>query len=242
MAWQIPFGIWLAHAALGGLLVFSAGFLAARLCRQPIQRLRVIELTLLGCLLVPWLSLVSGVPQWSLGWLPASEPRAEAPMPPALPLDGRFEERERLEQAVFAERAKERTAENANAPSVPQPPSSEPVPAPIELPQLADAGRWFTTLAMLLGGYVAFTFGFVIWWIAGLVKLLRLVRSTYPLPDTVRAVFRHIAGEAGNRVRLLASERIDLPLTFTWRHPVIVVPASLCQSSDERALRFCLAH
>src|SRR5438132_14434281 len=97
MAWHIPFGVWLAHAALGGLLVFGAGCLAARLCREPVRRLRLIELTLLGCLLVPWLSLVSGLPQWSLGWLASSEPVAETPIPPVMALGRRVDERERLE-------------------------------------------------------------------------------------------------------------------------------------------------
>ena len=52
MAWHVPFWNWLAHAAVGALVVLAAGCLAAACCRQPVRRLRLIELTLLGCLLV----------------------------------------------------------------------------------------------------------------------------------------------------------------------------------------------
>src|SRR5438876_12097610 len=75
MAWHTPVWYWLAHAALGSFLILVLGSLAVRLCREPARRIRLIELTLLGALLVPWLSLLPGMPRWSLGWL--SEPRTE---------------------------------------------------------------------------------------------------------------------------------------------------------------------
>ena len=71
MAWHIYLWNWLAHAALGALLILAAGCLAVRLCRQPVRRLRLAELTMLGCLLAPWLHLVPGLPGYPLGWLRA---------------------------------------------------------------------------------------------------------------------------------------------------------------------------
>src|SRR5262249_17808622 len=82
MTWQTPVWNWLAHAAVGNLLVLAVGCVGAALCRQPVRRLRLIELTFLGCLLAPWLSLVSGLPQWSLGWLDVPAATAAALDPP----------------------------------------------------------------------------------------------------------------------------------------------------------------
>src|SRR5690348_6997571 len=83
MAWQTGFLHWLAHAALGAFLLLAAGCLAVRLCRQPVLRLRLAELTLLGCLLSPWLHLVPGLPHYSLGWLEAARGEQAVPAPGA---------------------------------------------------------------------------------------------------------------------------------------------------------------
>ena len=69
MSWYTAVWHWLAQAALGGTLILLAGCLAVRLVRQPVRRLRLIELTLLGGLAVPWLTYVSALPHWSAGLL-----------------------------------------------------------------------------------------------------------------------------------------------------------------------------
>ena len=73
LAWR-----WLAHAAVGGLIVLCLGSLAARLCRQPVRRARVVVLTLLGGFAVPWLGFLPIAPKWSAGFVLAI-PRASAP-------------------------------------------------------------------------------------------------------------------------------------------------------------------
>src|SRR5438309_11574906 len=107
MSWHIPVWYWLAHAAVGTLLVSAAGCLGAALCRQPVRKLRLIEMTLFGCLLAPWLSLLSGLPQWSLGWLGAPDSPAfvratiETAASPAGAEDV-VDARQRLDRAVLA--------------------------------------------------------------------------------------------------------------------------------------------
>ena len=44
MSWHTTVWLWLAHAAMGGTLVLLAGCLAVRLSRQPVRRLRLIEI------------------------------------------------------------------------------------------------------------------------------------------------------------------------------------------------------
>jgi beta-lactamase regulating signal transducer with metallopeptidase domain len=240
MAWHIPFWYWLAHAALGGLLVLGVGCLAASLCRQPVRRLRLIELTLLGCLLTPWLSLLSGVPQWSLGWLASTDSPAVAVAASGSAIEDRSVDREQLDRAVLAARTEQSVDEKATV-IVPPPLSSEPAPVAPEMPRPAAAAM-VATPAMLVAAYVALAVGFALWWLAGVVQLVLLVRSTTAAPALVVALFRQITGSQGAGVRLLASDRIALPLTFTLRQPVIVLPLSLCRAGDEADLRYCLAH
>src|SRR6516162_3463417 len=68
MAWHAPWMIWLAQSAFVGLVLLAAGCLGVLLCRQPVRRLRLMEITLVACLLAPLLSLCPAVPRWSLGW------------------------------------------------------------------------------------------------------------------------------------------------------------------------------
>ena len=241
MTWQTPVWHWLAHAAVGTLLVLAAGCVGGALCRQPVRRLRLIELTFLGCLLAPWLSLVSGLPQWSLGWLDAPAATAAAPdTRGASAAAADMEDHDRQDRAILAARGEQSKAEKAPA-IVPPAAPSEPTPAPADSPQLAVMG-WPSTPQMIVGVYCTLSAGLVVWWLVGLLRLVRLCRTTTPAPEHVVALYRRIAGKAGDGVRLLCSDRIDLPLTFSWRRPVIVLPRSLCQECEEAALRFCLAH
>src|SRR5437588_854633 len=94
----------------------------------------------------------------------------------------------------------------------------------------------------LLGCLLAPWAGLLLRWRAGAVQLAWLCRSAGAPPAAVARVFREVAGPAGGRVRLLASDRAALPLMFCWWRPVIVLPARLCRDGDTPALRYCLAH
>ncbi len=78
----------LLHIALAGGLLLGLGALAARRCQEPVDRIRVIEWTFCGCLLLPVLQFCQWLPTVKLGWIPApvsQEPLAvsQAPPPPA---------------------------------------------------------------------------------------------------------------------------------------------------------------
>ncbi len=74
MMWQIFAWSRLADAAAGGLIVLAVGSLAARLCRQPVRRARLVVLTLIGAVAVPGLGALPIAPRWSAGLLPAPAP------------------------------------------------------------------------------------------------------------------------------------------------------------------------
>src|SRR6266540_2151904 len=260
MAWHTPLWYWLAHAALGSFVILILGGLAVRLCREPARRIRLIELTLLGSLLVPWLSRLPGTPRWSLRWL--GEPPTEDVEPAAgdagpVGGGGAGEVRAavlepdvpRLGEPAERPASAERSA-NAKPQAMAAPPETDPKPV----------AAWFSVSLAVVGVYVALAGFFLLRWLVGVGQLLRLCRSAVPPPSGVVRLFRAVAGPAAGRVRLLASDRVRLPIMFCWWRPVIVLPADLCRDfvgqvcnlpdrrrqvtnlPHEVALRYCLAH
>ncbi|HKB40224.1 MAG TPA: M56 family metallopeptidase [Gemmataceae bacterium] len=240
MAWHTPVWYWLAHAALGSFVVLALGALAVRLCREPARRIRLIELTLLGCLLVPWLSRLPGTARWSLGWLGA--PPTEDVEPAALdagPVGGGGGE----VRAAVLEPDVPRVAGPTERPAVLRPDNATPqaMAAPAETAP-TPLGAWFSLPLLVVGLYVALSGFFLLRWLVGVGQLLRLCRLGTTPPPGVVLLFRAVAGPAAGRVRLLASDRVRLPIMFSWWRPVIVLPADLCRDSEAAALRCCLAH
>src|SRR5262249_37454535 len=76
----------------------------------------------------------------------------------------------------------------------------------------------------------------------GLLALVRLRRSACPVSGDVAELFRKISGQAGESVRLLASDQVQLPLAHGGWRPTIVLPASLCRDGEQARLRYALAH
>jgi hypothetical protein len=241
MAWHIPIWYWLVHAALGSLVVLAGGCVTARLCQQPVRRLRAIELTLFGCLVVPWVHLLPVLPQWSLGWLRPSPISTDSPGPIAAEMVVGGNDEEALRRDIRTVRAEEPL----------DPPAATPAVWPVVRPEPALATGLSLDASSIMGlslppilviAYLGLVGGVLGWWLLGLLKLRWLYHSTYPAPLHAVGLFRKIAGPAGDGVALLVSDRLDMPLTFTWRRPIIVLPGSLCRGGETSALRFCLAH
>ena len=69
------------------------------------------------------------------------------------------------------------------------------------------------------------------WWVLGQALLWRVTRSARPAPGPSATDSSRISGPAGEPVRLLVSDRIALPFTFTWARPVILLPVDLCANA-----------
>jgi protocatechuate 3,4-dioxygenase beta subunit len=234
MTWQITALNWLVYAALSGSLFLAAGCLAVHWCRQPVRRIRLIELTLVGAVLVPWVNQLSWMPHWSSTW---------AILQPVLPPPAMGAEvvagTEAFPPLVSTPVSR---AEPIGQPSIQagelaphSPPASAPAlvaPAPV---------RGWSIYELILAAYALLTATVLAWWLLGLVQLWLLIQRTYPVPQHVADLFRTISGAGPSRVRLLASARLELPLTFTGWYPVIVLPGSMCDT-DSASLRYCLAH
>ncbi len=239
MDWQVLTGSRLADAAAGGLIVLAAGSLAARLCRQPVRRARLIVLSLLGAMAVPALGALPVAPRWSVGF-PAVPAAILARADHAAPAQAgsRLYPKRATESRVALgpiEQPGEMTTDNAR---------TEPDLAASGQAASATAARWHFPSARpaVLGSYVAVAAGFAIWWLVGQLLLWRVTRSARPVPEAIRAVFLGLAGPGSGRVVLLESDRIASPFTYTWRRPVILLPRALCGGSEPGALRYVLAH
>ena len=233
LAWR-----WLAHGAVGGLIILGLGSLAAWLCRQPVRRARIVVLTLIGGFAVPWLGLVSIVPRWSAG-IVLPVPRSSTPS--AASIHGAV-----APALTFA-------IDRQDGPTVPdtgRAGSPETENPPVHggfvggeradlRPSLWTAVSWEL---LLLAAYAAFSVGWAAWWLLGHALLWRIVHVARPVQPQIQELFNEVGGEEGDRVAVLESETVKLPFTFTWLRPVIVLPSELCGAGDSRELRFCLAH
>ncbi len=236
---------WLADSAVGGLIVLLAGSLAARFCRQPVRRARVVVVTLVAAFAVPWIGALPIVPRWSLGLVTRNSPAqltgmrdsgelrgsaAAAALPGVL---GKLPPEPRR-VGLGADRTRPRE--------------------PIEVtrgaalggqrearPWLAWPGaRALSEMAKI--AYVAIAVGLGARWLLGHLLLWRVHRAARPVSPQIREVFGEIAGAAGQKVILLESDRVPLPFTYTWAQSVIVLPRPLCAARNSQELRFALAH
>ena len=239
MDWQVLTWSRLADAAAGGLIVLAAGSLAARLCRQPVRRARLIVLSLLGAMAVPALGALPVAPRWSVG-LPAAPAAILARADHAAPAEAGSQPhppRATVSRVALGPIEQPGEMTTGRAPTGPALAPSGPVAA-------APAARWHFPSArtVLLGSYFAVAAGFAAWWLVGQLLLWRVTRSARPVPGAIREVFLGLAGPGSGRVVLLESDRIASPFTYTWRRPVILLPSSLCDGSEPGALRYVLAH
>jgi beta-lactamase regulating signal transducer with metallopeptidase domain/5-hydroxyisourate hydrolase-like protein (transthyretin family) len=246
---------WLAQAALVGSVLLAAGCLGAVLCRQPVRRLRLMELTLVGCLLAPAVTLLPGLPRLALPWPAVQESAIRSQRSE---VRGQRSEEMSVRPAVHSAaqpavaRADTRTDAAVPAPGVRThnnrtvahaEPASAPAPAAVAVtPQTASLWPDVSLPVLLLLVYGLAGGWLFLRWLAGFIELVRLRRKARPVPAFVRELFRSLAGSAGERVELLASDHLAVPVTFGWRRPVLVVPASLCTTAHVSVLRCCLAH
>jgi beta-lactamase regulating signal transducer with metallopeptidase domain len=239
MDWQVLTGSRLADAAAGGLIVLAAGSLAARLCRQPVRRVRLIVLSLVGAMAVPGLGVLPVAPRWSAGLLaaPAAILARDDHAAPA-EVGGRpYPRRETLSRVALGPIEQPGGMPTGHV-------GTGPALAPKGPMAPAPAARWHLPSArtVLLGSYFAVAAGLAAWWLVGQLLLRRVTRSARPVPSAIRDVFLGLTGPGGGRVVLLESDRIASPFTYTWRRPVILLPSSLCDGSEPGALRYVLAH
>lgn len=265
MSWSSAIWPWAVYAAVCSFVVFAAAWLAVLVSRQPVKRLRFIQWALVGCLLAPLVNQLPGMPRWHLGVLKSdatadsaeeaasneagSSSSAVSQEPAAAPIrepqSSRAEVR-RLEQEPAASLRADSPAVRQPAAEIPvaaAPPPADDPPADVSVESKTPA-RAGGLRGVVLAVYAASIGGFVVWWLAGMLKLIALKRSSHPASAQVVEELRLIADDAplARRVQVLVSERIDMPLTFGLLRPVILLPASVCEPGRCENRQYCLAH
>ena len=242
MAWHLFAWRWLIQASATGFLVLLVRSLAALLCRQPVQRIRLIVLSLLGGLVAPWLGTLPIAPRWTPAF--AREAASLEPTPVAL---GASRDPS-LGSAKPATFPIEGLPEAKGGDPRVVPIAAKPVPthSPLKTPLGSRLTRIFQTIpwhAAILVAYGLVSLGLMVWWAIGQCRLAWIRRSAGPVPQAVCEPFLEISGPAGAKIVLLMSDRVALPFTYTWMRPVIILPRELCTvDGDLEDLRYALAH
>lgn len=249
LSWQ------LLHIALSGGLLLGLGALAAKFCKEPADRIRVIEWTFCGCLLLAVLQFCEWLPTVKLGLLPArtsQEPSPKSEAPAQLTSDFEIStEPIALPREIMSPAEKNLTADapsvslNENV-SIPSSPSQFPISDSQETTEAAIASPAWSWPVWVLGAYALGVVMLAVRLGWGFVLRGRLSNQVRPAPGKVVRLFHSLEQIRGReklaaRVRLAVSERITSPVTWGLFRPVIVVPASWLEESSGQ-LRCGLAH
>jgi beta-lactamase regulating signal transducer with metallopeptidase domain len=215
-AGETPLFAILLYATAASGIVLLLGYAATFALRRPALRIKLTLATLAGALVSPLAGLIPGFPHL------AFERRVEEV--PSIAVESRpsFNSEPTATVTPFPEIARS------------QSPRSNPA-----IPRAADAPaadwRSIAIGAWLLG--LCFS---ISWWLIGLFRLRRLLRSSSPATAEAQREFTSLAGNS-SKVRLLESDRIAHPLACWWFRPTIVLPRGVAATSAEQ-LRWLLAH
>ena len=198
---------WIVRSAVVSLTILLIGSGAVLLWRQPVRRVRIIELVLVGCLIAPWLGMIPGYPQLAVVWRHATDIEQQgAPLPPSVG--------PKIEPAV-----------------------AEPMPSPVQdrgtppVPRTKTVEAFvyaFDIRSWIVGVYLVGVAIGTGWWLVGTVGLVRILWTSQPAPARCRELLAEISGGRGDRVRLLVSRCLNHPFASAWGRAVIVLPENLC--------------
>ena len=234
---------WLVHSALASTILLTLGGLAVSMCRHPVDRLRILQWSLVAtiCSLV-----LLSVPQFSVLSLGILSSRDPVPPSSFVPVAAEVSEPEANASDVSL------AVSPRTMPEEPADRQANPLSLPVgEEKHSADSGEptnlggiSFASRAMrgVCTAYALGMLAFLIRFALGRVGLSRLLRNAQEVPAAIHAEFSRIAGAEAKRIRLFASDEIAGPVTWGTRRPVIVIPSSALAAHEKVRLRYYLAH
>ncbi len=221
----------MAEASLVAFLVLGVGSLLVALLRQPIERARSIEMTLVALVATLVLRQSQVLPALPVGWLrpavTANDAGSVAATMTAAPTQAPLS-RPNAESTASSGRLANIEAERAE---VAASPGNRLVPSYL-----------IAFRALCVAIVIAGSGWCIVRWAAGRRQLGMIVRESTPVDEHCVALWPERSEAARRRVRILASSRVDVPLTCgVWR-PVIIVPSSFLTPTGWTELSACLTH
>ena len=220
---SLPISVtYLLDGLLAGSVLLALGFLVAVLAKQPITRLRALEITLGGTLIAVVIALLPGLPGWNV----ASSLNDQSSQITSSDLADTLSA-ERFPQATTS--ALLTSAEALDATAV----------QPIDEVALLDV---LSTICQWIGwGYVFGLAVIVFWWLTGIAMLARIVSRSSDASESFQSIMRTLAGKT-HRVRIVVSETVRQPIAFRLTQRVIVIPERLAQETNRDNIHHVLAH
>lgn len=260
---------WLIDSAIFGAIILATGSLAVYFCREPIYRIRIIQWTFAGCLLVPLLQQLDHIPAYHMAlWNDAQANREEvtgraSPPLTAAPTDTEIDlantnsdkavvspklvditESSEIAVDLLDSKAVEySTVHTDEVPAAAPLATSEP-DTTVQQATLAptEFGMGKTILRAAQMSYGVVIAGLLALWCINLQRRSVLARSADPAGEAAREALVLIAGPRAAKVRLLVSSRVAAPIMWgVWR-ATIVIPRELASTPNSAQLKWGLAH
>lgn len=236
---------WTAQCALVSSVLLAVGYLVAAVCRQPADRLRVLQWTL-GVSLMS-LVVVALPSKWKIGIPVATSLSTDQPLlfsassltsPDPTGLDAPAFESHRRSGRHFALSNSANTQPIASSNMQPAPEQSSPLPAKRDI--VVD---WSSVLmAFIAILYLAGVILCLIHWASARLRLCWLYQTSSQVPRSIREQFDGLADESAEHVRLRASQHVATPITWGLWSPLIILPHSVVAEQESSTLRYFLAH
>lgn len=231
--------------SLTAFVVLGVCQVAMRFMKQPIERIRLIQLSLVALLVTAALSLANVIPTVDLALLPAIESSETAPAEAAAGIDMPHQMNE-LEPAAPPIGINELASTVGSDDSIAAEPESMPSEAP------TGSAAVLSDLTFLKWVQSAFTMAFVVvsllnvvYLVIGYIAMRRLIAKSAPLSgDAIARVARIVNGfDAHRRAKVLSSDSIDVPMVVGFLRPTVLLPKHLTRAeADQLELRHSLAH
>lgn len=243
----------------GTTLLLLLGCGGVILCKSPVHRQRISELTIAGVL--GWMVLALFPLPRLLPLVVSSEGRAAIPeamdaVPsqeiPATAPELIPDVRERMQEETVVEGFE--AADGQVTPFYISSPSEEfspiaksPAPRAAEIESASISSSWSFDLEKLAGlftgAYLAGAFLCVLWILAGHALLLRIRQTAEAPREWLTKLYRSLAKQSGiTPPQLIVSRLCARPLTWGVLWPVVVLPQSLCRQENKSQLETILLH
>jgi beta-lactamase regulating signal transducer with metallopeptidase domain/5-hydroxyisourate hydrolase-like protein (transthyretin family) len=228
---------WLLQSSLASTVILACAVLAARTCRQPVDRVQIFRWAMIVTFMATLLTAWPGFRAASLGIVDVSRMATSS----RLEID---ENQIRPESLSTREPASHSDVANVDRPRPNQPLTEFKIEGNAEVvrPEDIRGTDWFgltvgvvATLYVMGAAAMALLWGFACW------RLRQLRRNARQAPADLQRQLANIAGANRYKTTLLESSEVDAPIMWGLHRPVIVLPSESA-TANAKLLKYAIAH